>query len=96
MECLHKNTAITHIIATNGKEMLKETCSDCSKFIRFAPQPITVERALAFKFEVGKHLGKTLRQVKEHDPGYLKWIVEESTFKQNVKQMAKLVLSLST
>jgi len=80
----------------NGNTRLKVICLECERFVKWQALPITKDRALEFRLHFGKHSGIAFGEIAKSDPSYLKWILEQSTFKDNIKQMAKLALEAQT
>lgn len=62
-------------------------CGDCGTWIRWLPQPETLDRALEFSMPWGKHKGSRLGDL---DDGYLSWLVE-NIHENKIRRMARLV-----
>ena len=63
---------IKEFVSKDGKHgsHLKVSCPCCNSFYKFAPQHEP-------KFHFGKYKDKTLKEVAQFDPSYLKWLIRE-------------------
>lgn len=54
---------------------------------------ITIEKAKSFKFERGKHTGKTILEVADEDEGYLQWCLDNGK-NEEIKRYIELITAL--
>ena len=54
---------------------------------------ITLEKAKAFRFERGKHAGKTIKQVADEDESYLTWCLDNGK-NEEIKRYIELITAL--
>jgi len=81
MRCLVKNLAMYGLgLALYSGEDLPE-------------EELTEEKAKEFKFEKGKHAGKTILEIAKEDDGYLQWTLDNGK-DERVKQMITLLTGM--
>lgn len=81
MRCLVKNLAMYGLgLALYSGEDLPE-------------EELTKEKAESYKFEKGKHAGKTIMEILNEDDGYLQWTLDNGK-DEKVKQMITLLTGL--
>lgn len=81
MRCLVKNLAMYGLgLALYSGEDLPE-------------EELTEEKAKAFKFEKGKHVGKTILEIQAEDSGYLQWCLDNGK-DEKVKEMITMLTGL--
>lgn len=56
-------------------------------------EEITKEKAEAFKFESGKHTGKTIKELYKENKQYLQWWLDQGT-NEDIKQMIMLITDM--
>jgi hypothetical protein len=69
--CGHDSFLETMVTFKNGTEHMERRCHVCDAHNGYAPQDVT-----KFRMPYGKHIGMTLQEIWEKDPGYLTWIFE--------------------
>lgn len=62
-------------------------CLECGKWKRWAPQPVSLDRAKVFVMPFGMHRGKQLSEIPDD---YLDWLYEHCG-NEKIAQMAQLV-----
>lgn len=66
------------ITAARGDQHQAELrCRGCGRWLRFLGAPWTRKRAAAFVMPFGKHKGRTLGDLAESEPDYLRWVAGE-------------------
>lgn len=54
-------------------------------------EPMTIEKAKAFKMTFGKHKGRTLSELADDEPGYLNWLYTAEKTSPEIKEAIKLL-----
>ena len=51
---------------------------------------MNVEQALAYRMPFGRHKGRSMKEIKQSDPKYIDWLVDQPGIKDPVKSAAVL------
>lgn len=66
-------------------------CTRCGAWLGWVPAPMTIERASAVVVPFGKHRGKTMGEVCDTDPSYLRWGIESGAFDGSLGRAAEFL-----
>lgn len=69
-------------------------CETCKTFVAWQPEPMTDERALAFRMPYGKHHYKTLGEIEASHPDYLDWLLRSGEPRPTLRRAAEHVVEM--
>jgi hypothetical protein len=90
MKCKTCEIQTREKIFSNGTKHIERYCAVCDGHHGYQRQPVSIERATAFRIEFGKHRGMALPEILDFDPSYVRWLA--NTASGSVAEMAKMLI----
>ncbi len=89
-----KSTKQILVRCEKGPHYAKLVCTQCGRILRWAPTPMTLERAASFRMPFGQYEGKSLKRIASKPKGRrdLCWLIDQGYATGNMLAAIRLIL----